>query len=54
MQNEWNQILQHIKQWVKEAGEEQLRRMDQPVRINEKVLQLTLSPKWTSGRKTFF
>ncbi|AIE60014.1 inositol monophosphatase family protein [Bacillus methanolicus] len=52
MQNEWNQILQHIKQWVKEAGEEQLRRMDQPVRINEKSAAIDLVTEmdiWTEN-----
>jgi myo-inositol-1(or 4)-monophosphatase len=52
MKNEWNVILQHIKQWVKEAGEEQLRRKDQLVKIKEKSATIDLVTEvdiWTEN-----
>jgi myo-inositol-1(or 4)-monophosphatase len=42
MLKEWNEILHHIKQWVKVAGEEQLRRQHEPLIVNEKSAKIDL------------
>ena len=40
--NEWKSILLNIKKWVKEAGEEQIKRFREPFKINEKSADIDL------------
>ncbi|MBU8905315.1 inositol monophosphatase family protein [Desertibacillus haloalkaliphilus] len=42
MSAEWKQIIANIKEWVKEAGAEQVKRLDQPMEVKSKSSTIDL------------
>ncbi len=54
MQEEWQGILQHMKEWAHEAGEMQIRSLEQPYRIKQKSADIDLVTEIDEWTDHFF